>query len=173
MRAVQKMYDSPTLYVLTYNHCLQPLQIHRLYGCSKYIVLTEEAGTAGNKNPLTLALVPLAKIISAICSTQVSSNHRQIIIRIHENQEEKKWREGHGENRRAIRGGPSPRDFVRQFISHYLKQCGYLGAKGRIRFTAKGERTREGAFAAGRVEKSNDEKEARAGIAEKERIRLA
>lgn len=89
MRAVQKMYDSPTLYVLSYNHCLQPLQIHRLYGCSKYIVLTKEAGTAGNKNPLTLALVPLAKIISAICSTQVSSNHRRIIIRIHENQEEK------------------------------------------------------------------------------------
>lgn len=28
---------------------------------------------------------------------------------------------------------PGPRDFVEQFISHYLRQCGYLGAKGRVR----------------------------------------
>lgn len=47
--------------------------------------------TAGNKNPLTLALFSLAKVISAFCSTQVSSNHRLVIerVRIRENQEEK------------------------------------------------------------------------------------
>lgn len=34
----------------------------------------KKRGTAGNKNPLTLALFSLAKVISAFCSTQVSSN---------------------------------------------------------------------------------------------------
>ncbi|KOC64095.1 hypothetical protein WH47_02258 [Habropoda laboriosa] len=46
------------------------------------------------------------------------------------------------------RGGPGPRDFARQFISHYLRQCGYLGAKGRVRFKA---RRRERGVERGRV----------------------
>ena len=50
----------------------------------------KKRGTAGNKNPLTIALFSLAKRILAFCSTQVSSNHRLIIVRvrIHENREE-------------------------------------------------------------------------------------
>lgn len=38
-------------------------------------------------------------------------------------------------------------DFAGQFISHYLRQCGYLGAKGRVRFAEQGGRAREGASA--------------------------
>lgn len=34
---------------------------------------------------------------------------------------------------RRRHGGPESRcDLVEQFISHYLRQCGYLGAKGRV-----------------------------------------
>lgn len=43
------------------------------------------------------------------------------------------------DSQRASRhdGGPGvARDFVEQFISHYLRQCGYLGAKGRVQFKA-------------------------------------
>lgn len=32
----------------------------------------------------------------------------------------------------ATRWSGEPYDLVEQFISHYLRQCGYLGAKGRI-----------------------------------------
>lgn len=32
----------------------------------------------------------------------------------------------------ATRWSEEPCDLVEQFISHYLRQCGYLGAKGRV-----------------------------------------